>query len=81
MKSKLASGQGDELLNQAVDVKGIKVLAATLDGADVATLRETMDKLKDKLKNCRDCARQRDRRQGQPDRRRHRRCHLESESR
>ncbi|WP_025918392.1 alanine--tRNA ligase [Herminiimonas sp. CN] len=50
LKSKLASGQGDELLKQAVDVNGIKVLAATLDGADAATLRETMDKLKDKLK-------------------------------
>src|SRR5450830_712779 len=50
LKSKLASSQGDELLTQAVDVNGIKVLAATLEGADVATLRETMDKLKDKLK-------------------------------
>ncbi len=50
LKSKLASGQGDELLTQAVDVNGIMVLAATLDGADVARLRETMDKLKDKLK-------------------------------
>jgi len=50
LKSKLASGQGDELATQAVDVNGIKVLAATLDGADVARLRETMDKLKDKLK-------------------------------
>ncbi|HEX2010679.1 MAG TPA: alanine--tRNA ligase, partial [Roseateles sp.] len=49
-KSKLASAQGDELLGQAVDVKGIKVLAATLVGADAKTLRETMDKLKDKLK-------------------------------
>jgi alanyl-tRNA synthetase len=50
LKSKLASGQGDELVGKAVDVNGIKVLAATLDGADVARLRETMDKLKDKLK-------------------------------
>ena len=50
LKSKLASGQGDELLTQAIDVNGIKVLAAVLDGADVARLRETMDKLKDKLK-------------------------------
>jgi len=50
LKSRLASNQGDELLAQAVDVNGIKVLAATLEGADVATLRETMDKLKDKLK-------------------------------
>ena len=50
LKGKLASSQGDELLAQAVDVKGLKVLAARLDGADVKTLRETMDKLKDKLK-------------------------------
>ena len=49
-KSRLASAQGDELMAQAVDVKGIKVLAATLPGADAKTLRETMDKLKDKLK-------------------------------
>jgi alanyl-tRNA synthetase len=50
LKGKLASAQGDELLSQAVDVKGIKVLAATLQGADAKALRETMDKLKDKLK-------------------------------
>ncbi|MFO1386651.1 MAG: DHHA1 domain-containing protein, partial [Chitinivorax sp.] len=49
LKGKLASSQGDELLNQASDVNGIKVLAAELEGADVATLRETLDKLKDKL--------------------------------
>jgi len=50
LKGKLASAQGDELLAQAVDVKGLKVLAAKLDGADAKTLRDTMDKLKDKLK-------------------------------
>ncbi|HRL66848.1 MAG TPA: DHHA1 domain-containing protein, partial [Ottowia sp.] len=50
LKGKLASSQGDELVNQAVDVNGLKVLAATLQGADAKTLRETMDKLKDKLK-------------------------------
>lgn len=50
LKSKLASSQGDEILSQVVDIKGLKVLAATLEGADVATLRETMDKMKDKLK-------------------------------
>ncbi len=50
LKGKLASSQGDELVSQAVDVKGMKVLAATLAGADAKTLRETMDKLKDKLK-------------------------------
>jgi alanyl-tRNA synthetase len=51
IKARLASGQGDELLAQAVDMHGIKVLAATLDGADVATLRQVMDKMKDKLKS------------------------------
>jgi alanyl-tRNA synthetase len=50
LKGKLASAQGDELVAQAVDVKGLKVLAARLDGADAKTLRDTMDKLKDKLK-------------------------------
>ena len=50
LKGKLASSQGDDLVSQAVDVKGIQVLAALLEGADVKTLRETLDKLKDKLK-------------------------------
>ncbi|MCA7967660.1 alanine--tRNA ligase [Burkholderia cenocepacia] len=51
LKSKLASSQGDELAQQAVEVAGVYVLAATLDGADAKTLRETVDKLKDKLKS------------------------------
>ena len=51
LKSKLASSQGDDLADQALDVKGVKVLAANLDGADAKALRETMDKLKDKLKS------------------------------
>ena len=50
LKGKLASSQGDELVSQAVDIKGLKVLAAVLNGADAKTLRETLDKLKDKLK-------------------------------
>ncbi|CAN7316877.1 alanine--tRNA ligase [Acidovorax sp. LjRoot117] len=50
LKGKLASSQGDELVNQAVEIKGLKVLAAALPGADAKTLRDTMDKLKDKLK-------------------------------
>jgi alanyl-tRNA synthetase len=50
LKGKLASSQGDELMTQAIDVKGVKVLAALLPGADAKTLRDTMDKLKDKLK-------------------------------
>ena len=51
LKSKLASSQGDDLAGQAVVVGAAKVLAAKLDGADAKTLRETMDKLKDKLKS------------------------------
>ena len=50
LKSKLASSQGDELATQAVEVKGLKVLAVALDGADAKALRETLDKLKDKLR-------------------------------
>jgi alanyl-tRNA synthetase len=51
LKGRLASSQGDELLAKAVDLGGLKVLAARLDGADARRLRETMDKLKDKLKS------------------------------
>jgi alanyl-tRNA synthetase len=51
LKSKLASSQGDDLSAQALDVAGIKVLSAMLEGADANALRETMDKLKDKLKS------------------------------
>ena len=50
LKGKLASSKGDELLAQAQDIKGVKVLLTQLDGADAAALRSTMDKLKDKLK-------------------------------
>ena len=50
LKGKLASSQGDELLGQAVEVQGVKILAAQLEGADAKTLRDTLDKLKDKLK-------------------------------
>ena len=51
IKSKLAAAQGDDLASSAVDVKGAKVLAVTLEGADLAALRATMDKLRDKLKS------------------------------
>jgi alanyl-tRNA synthetase len=50
LKGKLASAQGDELATQAVNVKGVQVLVARMDGTDVQSLRETMQKLKDKLK-------------------------------
>lgn len=49
LKGKLASSQGDELATTAVEVNGVKVLAAKLEGADAKSLRDTMDKLKDKL--------------------------------
>ena len=52
LKSKLASSTGDELVQQAGDVGGVKVLAAQLDGLDAKGLRETADKLRDKLKSC-----------------------------
>jgi alanyl-tRNA synthetase len=51
LKSRMASAQGDDLADQAVAVGKSKVLAAKLDGADAKTLREAMDKLKDKLKS------------------------------
>jgi len=51
LKSKLAASQGDDLAGQAVDVGGVKVLAAKLEGADVKQLREAADKLRDKLGN------------------------------
>ncbi|MGE0558701.1 MAG: alanine--tRNA ligase [Burkholderiales bacterium] len=51
LRSKLASGQGGDLSAQAMDVKGAKVLAAAIDGADAKSLREAMDQLKGKLKS------------------------------
>jgi alanyl-tRNA synthetase len=51
LKSKMAASEGEDLASQAIDVKGVKVLAAALDGADAKSLRETLDKLKDKLKS------------------------------
>ncbi|MDP2265779.1 MAG: alanine--tRNA ligase, partial [Thiobacillus sp.] len=52
MKSKLAASAGDELVQRAVDIGGVQVLAAQLDGVDAKGLRETADKLRDKLKSC-----------------------------
>ena len=50
LKAKMASSQGDDLAGKAVDAGGVKVLASLIEGADVPGLRNTMDKLKDKLK-------------------------------
>jgi alanyl-tRNA synthetase len=49
LKSRAATEVGGDLVTQAVDVKGIKVLAASIDGADIKTLRDTVDQLKNKL--------------------------------
>jgi len=49
LQSKLASSQGDDLASSVTEVRGVNVLAAELEGADVNTLRETLDKLRDKL--------------------------------
>jgi len=49
LKSRLASQTGGDLASQAQEVKGIKILTANLDGANVKTLRETVDQLKNKL--------------------------------
>ncbi|WP_006786387.1 alanine--tRNA ligase [Thiorhodospira sibirica] len=49
LKAKLASQAGQALLEQVVDVAGIKVLSAELSGADPKSLRETVDQLKNKL--------------------------------
>jgi alanyl-tRNA synthetase len=49
LKGKMASSQGSDLAGQAVEINGIKVLAARMDGADTRVLRETLDQLKNKL--------------------------------
>src|SRR5690606_35258902 len=51
LKQKLASGQGSDLSANALDVRGIKVVATRMDGADAPTLREAVDQLKNKLKS------------------------------
>jgi alanyl-tRNA synthetase len=50
LKSKLASGQGNDLTSTAVDVHGVKVVATRIDGADAPALRDAVDQLKNKLK-------------------------------
>jgi alanyl-tRNA synthetase len=52
LKAKMASSQGDELLSQAVEIGGIKVLAAKLEGLDAKALRDLADKARDKLGSC-----------------------------
>jgi alanyl-tRNA synthetase len=49
LKAKLASSQGSDLAGQAIEIDGMRVLAAHLEGADAKSLRETVDQLKNKL--------------------------------
>jgi alanyl-tRNA synthetase len=49
LKSKVAAASGDELLDQATEVDGIKVLAARLDDVEAKALRDTVDRLKSRL--------------------------------
>jgi alanyl-tRNA synthetase len=49
LKAKLASAAGSDLAAGAVEVGGVKVLAARLDSVDPKALRETLDQLKSKL--------------------------------
>jgi alanyl-tRNA synthetase len=51
LKAKMTASQGADLAGSAVDVKGVKVIAAKLDGADAKTLRDTLDRLKGQLKS------------------------------
>jgi alanyl-tRNA synthetase len=51
LKSRMAASQGEDIASQAVEIKGVKVLAAAMDGADMKTLRETLDQLKGRLKS------------------------------
>jgi alanyl-tRNA synthetase len=51
LKARLAASQGDEMAGQAVDVKGVKLLVGQLEGVDATGLRETIGKLRDKLKS------------------------------
>ena len=49
MKAKLAAAKGSDLVSNAVEVKGVKVLAAQLEGVEPKALRDTIDQLKNKL--------------------------------
>ena len=49
LKARVAASRGDDLAAQAVEIAGLKVLAAKIDGADSKVLRETVDRLKSRL--------------------------------
>ena len=49
LKSKLAQGSLGDVMNQVVEVKGVKLLAAKVEGVDMNGLRDLGDQLKEKL--------------------------------
>ena len=51
LKDRLASGQGVDLAVGAIDVRGVKVVATRVEGADAGALRVAVDQLKDRLKS------------------------------
>ncbi len=51
LKDRLASGQGVDLAAGAIDVRGVKVVATRVEGADAGALRVAVDQLKDRLKS------------------------------
>ncbi|MDF0679111.1 MAG: DHHA1 domain-containing protein, partial [Nitrosomonas sp.] len=52
LRSKLAGMQSTSLIEQAQEIKGIRVLAIALENVNVKTLRETLDNFKNRLKSC-----------------------------
>ena len=49
LRAQAAAAKGSDLAQRAVDVSGVKVLAARLDGVDGKALLTTLDALKDRL--------------------------------
>ena len=52
LKAKLASAASGDLVNQAIDIEGVKVLASQLEGADMKSLDNAVAQLRDKLGSC-----------------------------
>ena len=51
VKQQLASGNSGKISENIVEIEGIKVLASRMDGADAKTLRDAVDRLKDRLQS------------------------------
>ncbi|WP_448247350.1 alanine--tRNA ligase [Thalassotalea agariperforans] len=49
LKQTLASQAGSDLLNQTIEVKGVKALIANLEGVEAKSLRGMVDELKNKM--------------------------------